>query len=223
MFRTKLSDRKLPSYSRGEELFNMISHIVGGGLGVAILISCIIVSTYNDNVYGIVSSIIYGLSMILLYCMSSIYHGLKNGTAKKVFQVLDHCSIYLLIAGTYTPIALCAIREVNPTLGFSIFGVEWGLAVLAVTLTAIDLKKFNLFSMTCYIAMGLVVIFFYKQAILALTGTGFFLVLLGGIFYLIGAVLYGIGKKKVYVHNVFHIFVLLGSTTHFFAIIFYAL
>lgn len=201
----------------------MISHIVGGVLGVAILISCIIVSTYNDNVYGIVSSIIYGFSMILLYCMSSIYHGLKNGTAKKVFQVLDHCSIYLLIAGTYTPIALSAIREVNPALGFSIFGVEWGLALIAATLTAIDLKKFKIFSMTCYIAMGWVIIFFYKQAIIALTGKGFFFLLLGGIFYMIGAILYGIGKKKMYAHNVFHIFVLLGSIAHFFAIIFYGL
>lgn len=221
--RTKLADRKLPTYTRGEETFNMISHIVGGGIGVVALISCIVVSALHDNVNGILSSAIYGITMIMLYTMSSIYHGLVNVKAKKVFQVLDHCTIYLLIAGTCTPIALSAFQATNPTLGWIIFGVEWGLAALAITLTAIDLKQFGAFSMICYIVMGWIVIVVYKQTIEALTEQGFTLLLIGGILYTIGAVLYGIGSKKKYMHNAFHVFVLLGSVFHYLAIVLYAI
>jgi hemolysin III len=221
--RTKLADRKLPNYSRGEEIFSMVSHIVGGGAGIAVLVICIFIAAIHHNGYGIVASAIYGAAMILLYTMSSIYHGLTNVTAKKVFQVLDHCTIYILIAGTYTPIALSAMRVVNAPLAWAMFGIEWGLAVLAITLTAIDIKKFEIFSMICYILMGWGIIAVYKQAIAALTLQGFALLLTGGILYTIGAVLYGIGKKRKYMHNVFHIFVVLGSVFQFFAIVFYAL
>lgn len=221
--RTKLADRKLPNYSRGEEIFNMVSHIVGGGAGIAVLVICIVIAVIHHNGYGIVSSVIYGAAMILLYTMSSIYHGLTNVTAKKVFQVLDHCTIYLLIAGTYTPIALSAMRVVNAPLAWAMFGIEWGLAALAITLTAIDIKKFEVFSMICYIVMGWGIIAVYKQAIEALTLQGFALLLTGGILYTVGAVLYGIGKKRKYMHNVFHVFVILGSVFQFFAIVLYAL
>jgi len=221
--RTRLADRKLPNYSRGEEIFNMVSHIVGGGAGIAVLVICVVTAAMHHNGYGIVSSAIYGATMILLYTMSSIYHGLTNITAKKVFQVLDHCTIYLLIAGTYTPIALSALRIVNAPLAWAMFGIEWGLAALAITLTAIDIKKFEIFSMICYILMGWGIIVIYKQAIEALTLQGFALLLTGGILYTIGAVLYGIGKKKKYMHNVFHVFVILGSIFQFFGIVLYAL
>lgn len=221
--RTKLIDRKLPNYSRGEEIFNMVSHIIGGALGIGVIISCIIVSVIHNNIYGVISSAVYGFSMILLYCMSSIYHGLLNQTAKKVFQVIDHCTIYFLIAGTCTPIALSAIRTVNPVLGWILFGAEWGLAALAITLTAIDLKQYRAFSMTCYIAMGWGIIPFYKQTVQALTQQGFNLLLVGGILYTIGAVLYGIGSKRKYMHNAFHVFVLLGSIFQFLSIVQYAL
>ena len=112
MKRTKLSDRVLPTYTKGEEIFNMTSHIVGGALGLVALVLCIIFAAIHHNGYGVVSSAIYGTTMILLYTMSSIYHGLNpNKKAKKVFQILDHCSIFLLIAGSYTPFALCTLRE----------------------------------------------------------------------------------------------------------------
>ena len=112
--RTKLSDRQLPPYSKGEEIFNMTSHIVGAALGIVALVLCIIFAAIHHNPYGVVASSIFGLTMILLYTMSSIYHGLKpNSKAKKVFQVLDHCSIFLLIAGSYTPFALCTLREAD--------------------------------------------------------------------------------------------------------------
>ena len=131
MTRTKLKDRILPKYTKGEEIFNMTSHIVGGALGIIALVLCIVFSAIHKNVYGIVSGAIYGVTMILLYTMSSIYHGLNpKRYSKKVFQVLDHCSIFLLIAGSYTPFALCTLREYDSSTGWWIFGIIWAVAIL---------------------------------------------------------------------------------------------
>ena len=146
--RTKLRDRQMPVYTKGEERFNMISHIVGGAIGVAALVLCVVVSAVHRNGYGVAGSIVYGLSMIVLYTMSSVYHGLHDGMAKRVMQVLDHCTIYLLIAGTYTPILLSAMRPIDPRTSWVLFGTVWTLAALGITLTAIDLKKYAVFSMT---------------------------------------------------------------------------
>ena len=155
MKRTKISDRPLPDYTEGEEVFNMVTHIVGGGFSVVYLVLCVVFSAIKGNVWGVVSSAIYGSSAIALFSMSSIYHGVKHPIAKKVLQVLDHCTIYFLIAGTYTPIMLASsVRVSNPIVSWGIFGFVWGMAVIAITLTAIDLKKYNAFSMICYIGMG---------------------------------------------------------------------
>ncbi|MBE6924199.1 MAG: hemolysin III family protein [Ruminococcaceae bacterium] len=221
--RTKLSDRKLPDYYKGEEIMNMVTHIVGGALGVTALTLCVIFAALNGNTYGVVGSAIYGGCMIALYCMSSIYHGMRPGMGKKVLQVLDHCTIYFLIAGTYTVIALSALRPLDPVLGWGMFSFQWALTALAVTLTAIDLKKYNVFSMICYVCMGWAILPFASQTIQALTMQGFGWLLAGGICYTIGAVLYGIGSKKHWMHSVFHIFVVLGSLLQFFSILFYAL
>ena len=147
MKRTKLSDRVLPDYSRGEELMNTVTHIVGGALGVAALTLCVVFAALRHNVYGVVGSAIYGASLIALYTVSSVYHGLKPGMGKKVMQIVDHCTIYFLIAGTYTVIVLSAIRPRYPVLGWGLFAFEWDMAALATTLTAIDLKKYNVISM----------------------------------------------------------------------------
>lgn len=223
MTRTKLKDRSLPDYTRGEELMNMITHLVGAALGIGALVLCILRAAANRNVWGIVASAIYGASMIALYTVSSTYHGMKPGMGKKVMQVIDHCSIYFLIAGTYTPIVLSALRPVYPVIGWGLFGFVWALAILAVVLTAIDLKKYNVFSMVCYIGIGWAVLPFLKQTFHVLTEPGFWLLLLGGIAYSVGAVLYGIGGKKRWMHSVFHIFVVLGSTLQFFSVWLYAL
>ena len=223
MSRTKLIDRKLPDYTRGDEIFNMVSHIVGGGFAVLILIACIVVSALHGSIPALLSSIPYGITMILLYTMSSVYHGLTHPMAKKVMQVLDHCTIYLLIAGTYTPITICSIRQVSPALAWSVFGIIWAMAALAITLTAIDLQRFKVFSMICYLGMGWCVIFAIKPTFQALGLIGFILLVAGGVFYTVGAILYGLGKKRRYMHSVFHIFVILGSLAHFFCIIFYVL
>lgn len=221
--RIKLADRKLPTYSRGEELTNMITHIVGGGLGVVALVLCVVRAAVRGNGYGVMASAIYGISMIALYAMSSIYHGLGPGMGKKVMQVLDHCTIYFLISGSYTPFALSAIRPDYPKLGWGLFVFEWTLTALAVTLTAIDLKKYQVFSMSCYIGMGWAIIPFSGILIRTLGITGFILVLAGGIAYTIGAVLYGIGARKPWMHSVFHVFVVLGSLLQFFGVYCFAL
>ncbi len=220
---TRFIDRKLPDYTKGEELFNMISHIVGAAFGLFALIICVAISGYHRDIIGIVASSIYGISMILLYTMSSIYHGLTHPFAKRLFQVFDHCAIYFLIAGTYTPVALVAIRPNYPSWGWLIFGLQWGLAAIATALTAIDLKRFKVISMICYIFMGWMIILFYPIILPSLGQSGFVYMLVGGILYTIGAVLYGIGKRKRYMHNVFHVFVLLGSIVQFFGIILYVL
>lgn len=221
--RIKLRDRILPRYSRGEEIMNMVTHIVGGGLGVLILALCVIKSALTSNTLGLIASIIYGGTMIALYCMSSIYHGLHPSTGKKVMQVIDHCTIYFLICGTYTPIMLSAFIQVYPAIGWGVLIAEWALAFLAGTLTAIDLKKYNAFSMVCYILMGWGIIFFLPQAVTVLTRPGFLLLLSGGIAYTVGAVLYGIGSKMPWMHSAFHIFVVLGSVLQFLAIFLYVL
>ena len=223
MRRTKLAERKLPRYTRGEEIANMVTHIVGGAMGIAVLTLCVIRAAIHHNPMGVVTSAIYGATMILLYTMSSVYHGLLPSTGKKVMQVIDHCTIYVLIAGTYTPIVLASIAPKSPALGWTLFGVEWGLAALAITLTAIDLKKYNVFSMICYIGMGWSIIAFIPKVIEVLTLPGFWFLLSGGIAYTIGAVLYGIGSKKPWMHSVFHVFVIIGSLLQFFAIFFYCL
>ena len=221
--RTKLADRQLPDYSNGEEIFNMVSHIVGGALGIAALVLCVITAAMAHSAIGVVSSCIYGATLILLYTMSSVYHGLKPGMAKKVMQVLDHCTIYFLIAGSYTPVLLSAMTKKYPVLAWSLFGVVWGCAVLACVLTAIDLRKFRIFSMICYLAMGWVIIFFVKQTYEVVGTGGLIFLVTGGIAYTIGSVLYGLGKNHKWMHSIFHLFILAGSILHFFAIILYAL
>lgn len=224
MKRTKLADRILPTYTKGEEIFNMVSHIVGSVFGVVVLVLCIIVSAMHHDIYGVISGSIYGATMIILYMMSSIYHGLSpKCKGKKVMQVLDHCTIFLLIAGSYTPFALCTFREYNTATGWIIFGIIWAMAILGIVLNAIDLKKYKVFSMICYIGMGWAIICRVNLLPKLLGTTGTILLVLGGIAYTIGAILYGIGKKHKYIHSIFHLCILLGSILQFFCILFYVL
>lgn len=218
--RIKLCDRQLPQYSNGEEVMNMVTHIVGGSFGILVLILSLLRAT---TVRSAIGAGIYGTSMIAIYTMSSVYHGMKKCTGKKVLQVLDHCTIYLLIAGSYTVIALGALYEYSPALGKAVVLAQWTLAAIAITVTAIDLKKYNAFSMVCYIGMGWMVLLFLPQTMAALSPAGFYWLLAGGIAYTIGAVLYGIGSKMKWMHSVFHIFVVLGSALQFVSIYFFAI
>ena len=224
MTRTKLKDRELPTYTKGEEIFNMTSHIVGGALGIVALVLCVVFSAIHKNVYGVVSGAIYGAMMIILYTMSSIYHGLSpKRKSKKIFQILDHCSIFLLIAGSYTPFALCTIRQESAVAGWTIFGIIWTFAILGIVLNAIDIKKFKVFSMICYLAMGWCIILKVNLLPKLLGMNGFILLVAGGVAYTIGAILYGVGKKHKYMHSVFHLFILLGSILNFLCILLYVM
>lgn len=224
MTRQKLCERKLPVYTKGEEIFNMVSHIVGGTLGIAALVLCVIFAAINRNVFGIVSGAIYGTSLIVLYTMSSIYHGLSSKTmSKKVFQVLDHCSIFFLIAGTYTPITLNPLREHNAFLGWSIFGVIWAAAAIGIVLNSIDIKKYKKISAVCYLLMGWCIIFAWEPTVAALHKNAIIFLLIGGVCYTVGALIYYFLKKKRYSHSIFHLFVLFGSIFHFFTILFYCI
>ena len=223
MKRIPLSQRILPDYTKGNEIANMTTHIAGGSLGILVLLLCLWRCIPAGSAAGIVGVSIYGGSMILLYAVSSVYHGLRPNLGKKVMQVIDHCTIYFLIAGTYTVILLSALRPVYPKLAWGIFAFEWLLAAIATALTAIDLKKYSVFSMICYIGMGWAIIPFWRQVLDVLGGWGFGLLLWGGIAYTIGSILYGLGKKRKWMHSVFHIFVVLGSLLQFLAVLLYAL
>ena len=221
--RTKLADRLLPTYTIAEERTNMITHIFGGTMGIIALVLCVLRAGYRGSPIDIVGAAIFGSSLILLYTMSSVYHGLKPGMGKKVLQIIDHCTIYVLIAGSYTPVVLSAIRPVNPVLAWGLFGAEWALALFAIVLTAIDLKKYQTLSMICYIGLGWGILPFMKTIWVVMTPTGFWLLLAGGISYTIGAVLYGIGSRRPWFHSVFHVFVVIGSALHILAILLYVL
>ena len=210
MIRTPLKHRLLPNYTRGEEIANMSTHIIGAAAGVIVLVLSIIIAANNSS-WAVVGASIYGAAMICLYTVSSVYHGLKPCMGKKVMQVIDHCTIYVLIAGTYTPILLAAIRPHYPLICWIVFGVQWLLAAFGIVFAAIDHKKYSKLTMACYIGMGWLIIIALKPTIECVGVSGFLLLLGGGISYTIGAVLYAIGKKKKYYHTVFHAFVVLGS------------
>ena len=210
-------------YSNKEELFNMISHIVGALLGVVILIMCLIRTSQDNNTLGIVGSIIYGLSVIICYSCSAYYHGLRQKTPKKIFRVLDHCSIYLLIAGTYTMVTLSGMVPVVPLYGWLIFGLVWGLAILGIILSAISIERFKIISMILNILIGWMAVFFCFAVIEAITLTGFLLILVGGIAYTLGAILYGIGKRKPYFHFVFHVLCVAGTLVQFIAVLLFCI
>ena len=224
--RTKLSDRHLPGYSRGEEIFNMVSHIVGGAIGIAATALCVVFAFLAWDAYKIVSAFVYGFSIIILFTMSSVYHGLTTNISKKVMQILDHCMIFVLIAGTYTPYSLVAIRQINVPLGWTVFGIVWGVASLGIVLNAIDLKAFKKFSLICYIGLGWCCVLTTPILIKGITIWGFVFLITGGIMYTTGAIIYAMSKKgnhKKYVHSIFHLFVVIACVLHFFSVFFYVI
>ena len=200
----------LPIYSASEEILSAVSHGIGVLLSIAALV-LLLVSAPGDPIV-IVSLSIYSATLILLYLVSTLYHALGVNKGKRVFRVLDHCSIFLLIAGTYTPLSLVII---GGTVGF---GVIWAAAVVGIVFNAVNLKRFQRLSMVCYICMGWAVIFAAKPLAGSMPFWEMILLLAGGVFYTVGAALDGIGKKRKYVHSLWHLFVLAGSIFHFFCI-----
>ena len=204
-----------PMYTLGEELFNSISHGVGALLSIAALVILAVTTARTSDPLFIFSGCVYGITLILLYVMSTLYHALSHPGAKAVFRVFDHCSIFLLIAGTYTPYALISLGGV---LGWVIFGGIWAAAILGVTLKAISLKRFRIFSAICYVVMGWAIVVVIRPLLAGLDPQGVLLLFLGGICYTVGIVFFAL-KKVRYMHSVWHIFVMAGSILHFFSIL----
>lgn len=218
MKRTKLADRQLPDYTRGEEIFNMVSHIVGGAFGVVVLGLCTGFSIYHRNWWGLAGGIFYGLMMIYLYTISSVYHGLKPEKAKKVMQVLDHCTIFALIFGTYVPVLLTGIRENYIILFWISLAILIASTAVCVTFTAIDFKRYAVIANIGYFGIGwaslLLLYPMYK-----VYGIEFVLwIFLGGVAYTLGIIFFALQQKQKYMHSVFHLFILLGTVLHFIGI-----
>jgi len=209
----------LPSYTLGEELTNSISHGIGACLSVAALVLCVVRAATRGTAAGVVSAAIYGATLVILYCMSTLYHAITNKTARTVFRVFDHTSIYLLIAGTYTPLTLVTLKG---AMGWTLFGIVWGIAVLGIVLNAINIEKFKVFSMISYIVMGWVCIISIKNIVANMEKGGLIFLVLGGLLYTGGLIFYAL-KKYRYMHSVWHFFVLAGSIMHFFCIYSYVL
>lgn len=219
--RTPLRERPFPDYTHREEMLNMLSHAVG--VVCAIVMMVIAVRASSGDPLKVACSAIYVATVLAAMLFSSIYHGLPKGMSKQVFRVIDHCDIFFTIAGTYTPITLIGIVPINPAMGWTIFAIEWGLAIIGASLNAIDLKRYSKFSMACYLGMGWCVIISLRDTILAMTLEGFLWIIGGGVAFTIGAVLYLIGKKKRYRHFIFHVFVLIGIVTQFIGVWLYLL
>lgn len=212
----------LPRFTRGEEIFNAVSHIVGGGFGIVFLFVGVIYAHMHCDSFGIFSMYVYGICMILTYTISAIYHFLRPLKAKKVFRIIDHCSIFLLIAGTYTPICLITLTA-EPAWGYSLFLIVWTLSILGITFTAINLHKYKTFGQILYFALGWCIIFALFPLLRHIELNGFWWLLSGGIAYSIGAIFFAYGRKIRYFHSIFHLFVVLGSVLQFICILFYVI
>ena len=215
----KKPDTTKKSYSLGEEIFNSTTHLLGSGISIAALVIMIVISVGAGSPIKLGSSIVFGISLLLLYMMSTLYHAITNPRAKSFFKVLDHCAISILIAGTYTPFALVAI---GGTFGWIIFGIIWASALVGIVFNAIDVKRYKLFSTILYVLMGWAIVFTIQPLIESIPLGGIILLAVGGLFYTLGLVFYLIKSKK-YFHSIWHIFVLLGSVCHILAVILYVL
>jgi hemolysin III len=201
----------------------MITHIVGGAFGFAALTLCVIFSVLHKNMWGLAGGIIYGASMILVYTISSVYHGITPVTAKKVMQIVDHCDIYFLIAGTYTPVLLTGIREYSKALCIVMLILVWVGSAVGIVFKAIDLKRYRVLTMACYFIIGWSMIFLIKP-ILAVFPINFIIFIgSGGTVYTLGMIFFTIGMKRPYFHSIFHLFILAGSILQFFGILFYCM
>ena len=208
---------KAPRYSPGEEIANSVSHGVGIALSIAGLAVMVAFSALEGSVWRVVASSIFGATLVLTYSASTIYHAVPWGRAKRVFRILDHSAIFLLIAGTYTPFTLVNLRG---TWGWTLVALIWGLTILGIVLTAAAMSRFKVITMVLYIAMGWLIAIAVKPMLSRVGAGGLWLLLLGGIAYTAGLAFYG-WRRMPYHHAVWHLFVLTGSVLHFFAVLFY--
>ncbi|MBW8350912.1 hemolysin III family protein [Bacillus sp. IITD106] len=205
------------TYNWKEELANAITHGIGFLLSIPALVILIVSAAKNGGALQVVSFTIFGVTMLLLYLFSTMLHSFKPSKVKNVFAILDHSAIYLLIAGTYTPLVLVSL---NGALGWTLFGIVWGLAVAGIAFKCFLINKFRIISTIFYLAMGWLVIIAIKPLYASLSGAGFALLLTGGILYSVGAIFY-IWRNLPYSHAIWHLFVIAGSSFMYFCILFY--
>jgi len=209
-------------YTKGEEIFNAVSHIVGAVFGVAVLVIGVILSTIYLDTIGVVAMVIYGASMVIMFTASSLYHFLRSGKTKNVFQILDHCSIFILIAGTYTPFTLIALLNVG-IWGWLIFTLVWSMAIIGIVANSINMhnKTVKKFSMGAYLVMGWICLIAIVPIVETLPLWGVLWTLFGGIAYTAGV--YFFVKKRKYYHSIWHLFILAGAAMQFVAIVWHVI
>lgn len=211
---------RIPKYSLSEELINSISHGLSAGLSIAGLVFCILKA---NNVFSLVSVILYCSFMIILYILSCVYHALSPKTkGKKVLRVLDHCGVLLMVAGTYMPICLSLLIN-NLALGWTVFGIVWAITITAVVFNAINVDKYEVISVICNLVLGWGVLAILKPISYVCRPEGIFFLIFGGILYTVGSILYAIGAKVKFMHSIFHFFVIAGSLSHFLFIYLYCI
>jgi hemolysin III len=204
------------NFTVGEEIFNAILHGIGFGLAIAALVVLIVIASISGDVWYIVSFTIYGATLVILYLFSTLYHSLSFTKARKVFKVFDHASIYLLIAGTYTPFTLITMRG---PMGWILFGMIWAMAIIGIVLKSIWIDRFMLLSTLLYVIMGWLIIIGIAPLLENLKVISIAFLFLGGIFYTVGTIFF-IWRLFKFHHAIWHLFVLAGSVTHFFAVLF---
>jgi hemolysin III len=210
----EIMHNEVNEFTLNEEIWHAITHGIGLALSIAGLIVLVI---YSNTTISIASSAIFGSTLIVLYASSTLYHAITHTKAKKIFQILDHASIYVLIAGTYTPITLLVLQG---AWGWSIFGVIWGLAILGISLKILYPNRFETFSLILYVVMGWMIIVALNPLFENMPSGGLWLLLLGGLSYTFGVIFY-IKDKMPYSHAIWHMFVLAGSLFHYFMVLFY--
>ena len=221
-----MSKNKL--YTLGEEISNSITHGIGSLLSIAALVLMIVVSAIHHNAMAIVTSTLFGVSLIMLYTMSTLYHAISNEKAKKVLKIFDHSTIYLLIAGSYTPFTLVALKSINEAKAWIVFGIVWAIAILGTITYSIFKNKFKILNVISYIVMGWVIVIALPEIVsffkINNAMNGLYLLVAGGIFYTVGVIFYALQKKNLkYFHTIWHVFVLLGSICHFFSVLLYVI
>lgn len=204
-------------YSKSEELLNVLTHGLGLLLSIAALPLLIVRAVQIDAPFALFSFLVFGTSMIVLYAASTFYHAAKKASLRRRLNIFDHAAIYVLIAGTYTPFTLVTLEG---TLGWVIFGLTWGFALIGIVLKLFYTGKYDKLSTIMYVLMGWQIVFAIKPLLRNLASDGVNLLMAGGIFYTVGAVLYSI-KKIPFNHAIFHVFVVLGTLSHFFAVYWY--
>ncbi|HEV2854383.1 MAG TPA: hemolysin III family protein [Thermoanaerobaculia bacterium] len=214
-----MATREAVGYSVREEIAHSVIHGIGILLSIAGLIALVAVARRTGNASYVLACAVYGVTLILLYVASTLYHCIPSPRAKHTLRVLDHSAIYLLIAGTYTPFTLISLR--GPW-GWTLFGLVWGMAALGIALKVMAIGRFRWLSMVLYLSMGWLVLVALGPLRLAVSPQGVTLLFLGGVSYTVGTVFYGM-RRLPYHHAVWHAFVLAGSVLHFFAVLLYVM